>query len=171
MLLKDYLFHFSSIFLTRRRTRQVIFRNSNTSGAGLYQLLRMRRHRSDRASPFKRIFSSLLLGFFTLSTFLVASIFSSRVAASSSVEVLVSSLNCGFLFKRGYIYSPDFASADFAHLDKIQSQFRTMISPSSTKPLIRGILLKHSEITVLTMVQHHIIFVMMPCVHREAPIS
>jgi hypothetical protein len=61
--------------------RQVIFRNSNTSGAGLYQLLRMlwawRRHRSDRASPFRRIFPSLLLGFFTLSTFLVASIFSS----------------------------------------------------------------------------------------------
>ena len=79
--------------------RQVIFRNSNSSAAGLWMLLRMlwawRRH--DRASPFKRIFFSLLLGFFTLSTFLVAGIFSSRVATSTGGEVLISSLNCGVL--------------------------------------------------------------------------
>jgi hypothetical protein len=57
-----------------------------------------RRH--GRASPLKRIFPSLLLGFFTLSTFLVAGIFSSRVATSSSGEVLISSLNCGVLFEQ-----------------------------------------------------------------------
>jgi hypothetical protein len=55
-----------------------------------------RRH--GQASPLKRIFPSLLLGFFTLSTFLVAGIFSSRVATSSNGEVLISSLNCGGLF-------------------------------------------------------------------------
>ena len=57
-----------------------------------------RRH--GRVSTLKRIFPSLLLGFFSLSTFLVAGIFSSRVATSSS-EVLISSLNCGILLEDG----------------------------------------------------------------------
>ena len=82
--------------------RQVIFRNSNSSGAGLWKLLHMlwawRRHGG--ASPLKRIFPSLLLGFLTLSIFLLAGIFSSRVATSSSGEVLISSSNCGVLFEQ-----------------------------------------------------------------------
>jgi hypothetical protein len=84
--------------------RQVIFRNSNSSGAGLWKLLHMlwawRQHGPSQASSLKRIFPSLLLGFFTLSAFLVAGIFSSRVATSSSGEVLISSLNCGVLFEK-----------------------------------------------------------------------
>jgi hypothetical protein len=103
MLLGDFLLYYFSHEEAQDaiyHQRQVIFRNSNSSGAGLYQLLRMlwawRRHRSDRASPFKRIFPSILLGFFTLSAFIVAGIFSSRVATSTIGEVLVSSLNCGF---------------------------------------------------------------------------
>ena len=52
-----------------------------------------------RASLLKRIFPSLLLSFFTLSSSLVAGIFSSRVATSSNGEVLISSLNCGGLFQ------------------------------------------------------------------------
>jgi hypothetical protein len=97
--------------------RQVIFRNSNSSGAGLWKLLRMlwawRRH--GRASPFKRIFPSLLLGLFTLSTFLVAGIFSSRVATSTSGEVLVSSLNCG-VFEGAGNDSADWISAAYSYL-------------------------------------------------------
>ena len=117
MRLEDYLFHFSSIWRTRCYLSPMSsYFPQLKHKRRWFACWAWQRHRSDQASPFKRIFPSLLLGFFTLSTFLVASIFSSRVAASSSVEVLVSSLNCGFLFKRGYIYSPDFASADFAYL-------------------------------------------------------
>ncbi|KAJ4295392.1 hypothetical protein N0V90_007404 [Kalmusia sp. IMI 367209] len=78
--------------------RQAILRNSDTSAAGLWKLLRLlwawhRRYKKLTLS--RRICPSLLLSLVTLSTFAVAGIFSSKVAISRGSVVLVDGTNCG----------------------------------------------------------------------------
>jgi hypothetical protein len=93
--------------------RQAILCNSNSSVSALWKLLRLswawRRHR--QASLFKKVFPAMLLSFLTLSTFAIATIFSSRVATSTSGEVLVSSSNCGL---SEVFFNPTLADYDSA---------------------------------------------------------
>ncbi|KAI0540025.1 hypothetical protein GGR58DRAFT_512040 [Xylaria digitata] len=85
--------------------RQAILRNSTTPEGGIQQLMRLvwaNRHRSDRFAPLLLIIVAAVC----ISAFAVAGGLSSQISTAVGTEVLIDSLNCGFI-DRNKIQDPD----------------------------------------------------------------